>query len=183
MLNYSPTELYFYFRFGCTTPLELIFLSDTFQFVIYTILSYPFAWVISRQKNEEKRNYWIFLLQPIRACRNFSKISMDLKCRGSVQKERTREMKITYIATAASLWSLLIRFSYSIITRERSRRCRRRSPCTSSPATGIRIILIQRNTRSSVSVWPGTGRIAFSCCPMISGGAACRRSCVKGPCT
>ena len=55
MLNYSPTELYFYFRFGCTTPLELIFLSDTFQFVIYTILSYPFAWVISRQKNEEKK--------------------------------------------------------------------------------------------------------------------------------
>ena len=64
MLNYSPTELYFYFRFGCTTPLELIFLSDTFQFVIYTILSYPFAWVISRQKNEEKRKrlYTAFLL-------------------------------------------------------------------------------------------------------------------------
>ena len=64
MLNYSPTELYFYFRFGYTTPLELIFLSDTFQFVIYTILSYPFAWVISRQKNEEKRKrlYTAFLL-------------------------------------------------------------------------------------------------------------------------
>ena len=64
MLNYSPAELYFYFRFGCTTPLELIFLSDTFQFVIYTILSYPFAWVISRQKNEEKRKrlYTAFLL-------------------------------------------------------------------------------------------------------------------------
>ena len=64
MLNYSPTELYFYFRFGYTTPLELIFLSDTFQFVIYTILSYPFAWVISRQKDEEKRKrlYTAFLL-------------------------------------------------------------------------------------------------------------------------
>ena len=64
MLNYSPTELYFYFRFGYTTPLELIFLSDTFHFVIYTILSYPFAWVISRQKNEEKRKrlYTAFLL-------------------------------------------------------------------------------------------------------------------------
>ena len=64
MLNYSPAELYFYFRFGYTTPLELIFLSDTLQFVIYTILSYPFAWVISRQKNEEKRKrlYTAFLL-------------------------------------------------------------------------------------------------------------------------
>ena len=55
MLNYSPIELYFYFRFGYTTPLELVFLSDTFQFVIYTILSYPVAWVISRSKDEEKR--------------------------------------------------------------------------------------------------------------------------------
>lgn len=64
MLNYSPGELYYYFRFGYTTPLELIFLSDTFQFVIYTILSYPFAWVISRSKDPEKRKrgHIIFLL-------------------------------------------------------------------------------------------------------------------------
>ena len=42
----SNTYIYYSYLFGPREPWQWLFLSDTFQFIIYVILSYPFAWAI-----------------------------------------------------------------------------------------------------------------------------------------
>ena len=56
----SNIYIYYSYLFGPREPWQWFFFSDTFQFIIYVILSYPFAWAIFNiQKLSRKKHLHI----------------------------------------------------------------------------------------------------------------------------
>lgn len=57
-------DVYCLYTFGTGGPGHWLIYSDAFQFLIYGILSYPFAWVINSAKDikKKKKVRWIYVL-------------------------------------------------------------------------------------------------------------------------